>query len=321
MAERRDRTERLMNLVLCLLGTSRPVPRHTIERDVEGYADAQSPAAFERMFERDKEELRALGIPIETVTDVDGTVVGYRIPRDEYQAVQLNVTPDQARLISLVPMVWQGEWAHTAVLASTKVQLQVPTRSPATSAASISGSVPPPPPAVALCLEALAKAKAGFVLEFDYLSTGSSEPLVRSVTPRRVSFREGNWYLWGFDSLRHAYRMFRISRMSRVHIVMGDGVAIPEDDDSPGFDTATELHVAVRSDGGAEIRSWALRGAESTSDTDDEVLCISADPWQARWLLLRAGSAALPLPDTPADITDAVADAASRLLELHSESA
>ena len=76
MTGRIDRTERLLNLVICLMAAPVPVPRATIERDIPGYGDAASASAFERMFERDKDELRSMGIPVETVSDASGEVLG-----------------------------------------------------------------------------------------------------------------------------------------------------------------------------------------------------------------------------------------------------
>ena len=75
------KTERLLNLVICLLYTRRPLTRAQIRTSVAAYAATTSDEAFERMFERDKEELRELGIPL--VTEQIDTLFedepGYRI--------------------------------------------------------------------------------------------------------------------------------------------------------------------------------------------------------------------------------------------------
>ncbi|MCA1655124.1 MAG: WYL domain-containing protein, partial [Pseudonocardiaceae bacterium] len=60
------RAERLVNLVLCLLSTRQYLPAESIRKIVPGYNDAPSDDAFFRTFERDKTELRELGIPLET---------------------------------------------------------------------------------------------------------------------------------------------------------------------------------------------------------------------------------------------------------------
>ena len=89
---RTDRTERLLNLVLALLGSRVPVDRARIRDVVPGYAESASDEAFERMFERDKEELRSMGVPIETVVNASGEVDGYRIDQRAYQMPELRFT-------------------------------------------------------------------------------------------------------------------------------------------------------------------------------------------------------------------------------------
>ncbi|MEP7192979.1 MAG: WYL domain-containing protein, partial [Actinomycetota bacterium] len=58
-----DKTERLLNLVICLLYTRRPLSKAKIRDAVPQYGSSVSDEAFDRMFERDKDELRELGIP------------------------------------------------------------------------------------------------------------------------------------------------------------------------------------------------------------------------------------------------------------------
>jgi proteasome accessory factor B len=58
-----QKTERLINLTLALLATKRHLTKSEIFKAVAGYGG--SPETMERMFERDKDELRNLGIQIE----------------------------------------------------------------------------------------------------------------------------------------------------------------------------------------------------------------------------------------------------------------
>nr|MDQ3354917.1 hypothetical protein [Actinomycetota bacterium] len=82
-----SRLERLFNLTAALLSTARPLTREELHERVPGYPDDDPKGAARRAFERDKEALRDMGIPL-TVDEVerdDGTLVeGYRIPRDQY---------------------------------------------------------------------------------------------------------------------------------------------------------------------------------------------------------------------------------------------
>ncbi len=85
---------RLLNLVIALVNTNASMTKQQIRTSVAGYGDAPSPDAFERMFERDKDTLRDLGIPIVTV-DAGGHAdeVGYRIDQDAYALPAVDLTP------------------------------------------------------------------------------------------------------------------------------------------------------------------------------------------------------------------------------------
>ena len=85
-----------MNLVIALLSTRSYLSAEQIRANVTGYQDPPTDEAFSRMFERDKNELRDLGIPLETgrasMMDVND---GYRINRINwlevgYQYVKLD---------------------------------------------------------------------------------------------------------------------------------------------------------------------------------------------------------------------------------------
>ncbi|MGA0108151.1 MAG: WYL domain-containing protein, partial [Candidatus Nanopelagicales bacterium] len=60
------KTERQLDLLFILLNSSRPLSREVIRSKIEEYRNQENQDSFERMFERDKDELRAVGIPIET---------------------------------------------------------------------------------------------------------------------------------------------------------------------------------------------------------------------------------------------------------------
>ncbi|HLU98909.1 MAG TPA: WYL domain-containing protein, partial [Thermobifida alba] len=116
-----DKTERQLNLVICLLATRRFLSAQEIRATVHGYGDVESDAAFKRMFERDKRELRDAGIPITTgrhdpFSDEDG----YRISRDDYELEPIELLPDEAAVLGLAARAWRhavlGEAAANALL-------------------------------------------------------------------------------------------------------------------------------------------------------------------------------------------------------------
>src|SRR5918996_2382989 len=107
------RAERLVNLVIALLSTRQFVTAAKIRATVPGYdADDRSEKAdeaFKRMFERDKAELRELGIPLETGrTSIFDTEEGYRIARRDYELPPVSLEPDEAAAVGLAARLWQS---------------------------------------------------------------------------------------------------------------------------------------------------------------------------------------------------------------------
>ena len=90
-----------MNLVIALLSTHGYITAERIRDSVAGYADSPSDEAFSRMFERDKNELRDLGIPLETgrVSGFDPTE-GYRINRDAYALPDIALSDEEAGAVA-----------------------------------------------------------------------------------------------------------------------------------------------------------------------------------------------------------------------------
>ena len=110
----KQKTERLLSLVICLLSARRYLTASQIREAVPGYPETFD--AFKRMFERDKDELRELGIPLETGTNT-GTdeEVGYRISRQAYELPEIRLEPDEAAVLGLAARVWrQAELAGAA---------------------------------------------------------------------------------------------------------------------------------------------------------------------------------------------------------------
>src|SRR4028119_437364 len=105
----RRKSERLMNLVIALLVTRQYLTKERIRTVVEGY-HRQSDEAFERMFERDKEELREIGIEIEVgnFEELFDDEPGYRIRRDAFELPDIHLEPDEAAVVGLAARVWRA---------------------------------------------------------------------------------------------------------------------------------------------------------------------------------------------------------------------
>ena len=104
-----------MNLVIALLSTRSYLTAERIRDTVYGYGDSPSDEAFSRMFERDKNELRDLGIPLETgrVSQFDPTE-GYRINRDAYALPAVDLTADEAAAVAVATQLWESPELITA---------------------------------------------------------------------------------------------------------------------------------------------------------------------------------------------------------------
>src|ERR1022692_2990167 len=106
MAMSKQKTERLLSLVVCLLSSRRYLTAAQIRDAVPGYPETFD--AFKRMFERDKDELRELGIPLETgLNSASDEEPGYCIPQQAYELPEIRLEPDEAAVLGLAARVWQ----------------------------------------------------------------------------------------------------------------------------------------------------------------------------------------------------------------------
>jgi len=97
--------ERILNLLAFLLTVQRPVSADEIRMTVGGY-DQSSDEAFRRMFERDKDLLRQLGIPLELrPTDAWEVEHGYVVPPDEYALGDPGLTDEERAALWLAAQV------------------------------------------------------------------------------------------------------------------------------------------------------------------------------------------------------------------------
>jgi proteasome accessory factor B len=259
------RTERLLNLVICLLATRRWLTKEQIRLAVPQYADCDSAEAFDRMFERDKEDLRDLGVPVVTGTDErwfdDET--GYRIDRDTYALPPIELDAEELAVVGLASRVWQqASLAGPAAQALTKLTaLGVETDD-----GGLSGLEPRIRTAEPAFEPLYAATRDRQPVSFTYRKP-SGESAVREVEPWAVLSRSGRWYLLGRDRQRQASRVFRLSRIeSNVRRVGRAGqYVVPSDLDAqkmlatigPPEDNRIAV-VRVRAGRGAGLRRRAL---------------------------------------------------------------
>ncbi|MEP7034530.1 MAG: WYL domain-containing protein [Actinomycetota bacterium] len=206
------KTERLLNLVICLLYTRQPLSKAKIRDAVPQYGTTASLDAFDRMFERDKDELRDLGIPLvtEPVDALFDDEPGYRIDRREYALPEISFAADELAVLGLASRAWaQASLAGPAAQALRKLEAAGVERDDA-SLIGIEPRVRTAEPA----FEAVKNAVLERVpVSFTYRTSGSGDVARRHVQPWGIASWHGRWYLTGYDTDRDAPRVFRLGRI------------------------------------------------------------------------------------------------------------
>ena len=213
------KTERLLGLVVCLLSTRRYLTAEQIRAAVPGYPEQDD--LFKRMFERDKEDLRELGVPLETgVNHPFDEDPGYRIRQQAYQLPELRLEADEAAVLGLAARVWQrAELAGAAAGALLKLRAAGIDADPEADGDDEHSPVPQgieprlgaPEPAFGPLWEAVRDRRP---VTFSYRAAGRSDPQRRELEPWGVVNRHGRWYVAGRDRGRDATRVFRLGRIA-----------------------------------------------------------------------------------------------------------
>lgn len=266
------KTERLVNLTIALLATKRYLTKSEIFRTVDGYEG--TPESKERMFERDKDDLRNLGIAIEvgTFDPLFEDESGYRIKPENYQFQLGELDSKDIALLSLAAEAWRGAALDTSAL-SALVKLH------AIGIETDAESLPDLAPAVlskdANLAGAISAINSRIVISFSYLSESLQEES-RVLEPYAVASRYGHWYLFGMDLDRKDLRSFRLDRISGAISTKGraGGYEIPANFTVEGhlLETRTKQSAEIYLRSG---RALGLRNrSEEIQDKD------SANGWQ-----------------------------------------
>ncbi|XCM33112.1 WYL domain-containing protein [Streptomyces parvus] len=259
------KAERLMNLALCLLGTRRPLSKRELRGSIEAYLEAGSDDSFNRMFERDKDDLRELGLVIETVENLDGDT-GYLARRDSNRLPPITLDAEEAAALGLAAKVWQQ--ARLAGAASGALQkLRAAGMPEAEDAYEVHSALEPRIPVHEAAFEPLMLAcRDRRPVTFDYRKANSARAEQRQVEPWTLECWRGHWYLAGWDRERGAERVFRLSRITgKVRSRAGafsaevpDVVTVRETVESWAGETATRTaRIRLRAGAGYPLRSRA----------------------------------------------------------------
>lgn len=255
----RNVIERILNLLAFLLTVGRPVTADEIRSTVAGYGD-QGDEAFRRMFERDKDLLRRLGIPIRiSPTDHWEIEQGYVIPPDEYRQPDPELDDEERAALWLAAQVVRIGGRPSGPDAILKL-----------GGARTTAGVEPLGADLGADAETLAQLYVAVterrLVRFDYREKG------RNLAPHGIGHRNGHWYVAGIESGEQ--RVFRIDRM--LDIEVGD-----------------RAHAFTRTPGvsvGAALAAhpWEAGGGDPLEVT------VRFDEAVAWWATRRLGEAAVP---------------------------
>ncbi len=284
-AKRPAKVQRWIDLIAALLRVHYPITFEQLAADVPAYAaEGQSPDARMRMFERDKDELRSLGVPIESVADDDGAISRYRLrsrsfylpymqvadagsappaphrPRGPgYQGLPiLAFEPDELAMIARAATRVQ-QMRHPAVAADAATAV----RKLAFDVAVVDGGVrevmlspfrQQDPEVLETLDEAVRRRKR---TDFGYRSLERDVESRRSVNPYGLVFLSGQWYLVAHDVTANALRHFRVSRIS-------DPVANAARPQSPDFEVPPDFDLWSHA---VSRQSWELGDGDAMGVT------------------------------------------------------
>lgn len=209
------KTERLVNLTMALLDSRRYMRKSEIFRKVAGYSGSDE--TKERMFERDKDDLRALGIDIEVASHdpLFEDEPGYRIRPESYQFPVSKFSSEENALISTALNLWGA--SELSGVASSAAQRVV---GGAHSHMGIfEDSITPNEFSESGLTEITRALASRSRITFDYQKNSNESKQTRKVNPFGLSTWQGNWYLVGEDLDRGDMRVFRLTRItSKIEI-------------------------------------------------------------------------------------------------------
>ena len=201
------KAERLINLTIALLAANRYLKKSEIFKSVEGYSGTAD--SMDRMFERDKNELRSLGIDI-SVGDIDPLFddePGYRIFKDSYGFQLKDLEPADVALLSVAAKLWNdsvlGADAQSSLIKLESLGLTETQDSTLT----FSYRYENPTLNLGKIEEAILTTKS---IKFNYRDSD----LIREVEPYRIALWRGFWYVIGKDIDKNDVRNFKVSRIS-----------------------------------------------------------------------------------------------------------
>lgn len=309
------KSERLVNLTIALLATRRYLTKSEIFRTVAGYEG--EPDARDRMFERDKDDLRSLGIDLElgSYDPVFEDEAGYRIKPERYSIQLSNLTSLEMLLLSKAADVWRDASLSRASSTGLRKLKALGLDSDTDEIPDLTARFSEIPEQLLDVIDALSLRRE---ITFDYIGSELiAKP--RKVWPYHLSYSHNHWYLLAFDVNQQDIRRFRLDRIASVVTTTSSAHHFPADNEgvqavhSQVSQEALVAKVSVRVGRGARLRRDA---SIISSDSDWDLLNIPYyDEDELLFNILWLGEDARI--ESPQEVKDALIAAVEDLVKTH----
>lgn len=257
-----QKTERLINLTLALLASKRYLSKAEILRNIPGYEG--SPETKERMFERDKDDLRSLGIQID-VNNFDPLFEdeqGYLIKSDSFQFAENEFTKEELLLLTMAANLWHDSAVEMdSQNALLKIQsLSGPVENDMTTTPTLRITED-----WQLLVSIFTAVQNKQILEFSYRGKK------RQVNPYGLYSSKGFWYLIAFEI--NVIKSFKLVRIEGEVDLIGEKDAFEKPDNFNVGNFLKEESNSVSLVSKLQVRKGAalsLRNKFTVKDLDSE---------------------------------------------------
>ncbi len=280
--------ERLFSLVLALLATESGLTKNEILSTVQGYRQRYAPggdnANLERQFERDKDDIRELGVPLETIETPgqagNNQTLRYRIPRGSYELPEdVRFSPQEVTLLNLAARVWrEGSLSSESRRALLKLgSLGV------TSDEPVLGYAPRVRVRDAAFEPLSAALEKHVIVRFDYLKPGQAAARRREVEPLALFQHQGRWHLYAAEPDTRLHKTFLLRRIVSPIELTSRGFQPPAEDPREqalrDLEAIWESRVAiVEAVPGSDAATRLLKRRGTTRVGNDRLSLHYADP-------------------------------------------
>jgi predicted DNA-binding transcriptional regulator YafY len=309
LTEKTNKDLRQLNLIAYLLNHRFPVTWEEIRQKVPGYqpVGGVDEKSILRKFERDKEELREQGVPIDTVPIDSEVLMGYRLDRSRFYLPRFAFTDEEIRaLVIAVRRLAEMKgfsMAREARSVLRKLVFDSPCGAEADGSLAFYYSGHYSSPELETVAEALMYKKR---LQMTYYSLHSDSVSDREVHPYALLQRRGGWYLVAWCCLRKELRQFRLERIRSIHMNRKDldtpDYTIPKDFSLKDYMGQETWDYSVARPTSVEVKMSRARYQQARarwSDRDDVtfpskrrnvvVMKVRDDAAFCRWVLAQQG--------------------------------